>query len=96
MKEENIQDFLNALFSKSITKTWSSGGNYQTEIIHKEGRTIVEEMFRQFLLDNRDAAMTSLETKLSVLEAKVFMYEQIISKSNFAPMLDVSRLEEER
>ena len=93
MKEESIQDFLNQLFAKTIIKTWSSGGNYTTKIIEEEGRAIVEAMFRQFLLDNRDEAMTALETKLSAMEAKVFMYEQIISKSNFAPMLVVGNKE---
>lgn len=32
-------------------------------------------------MDNRDE-------RIGVLEAKVFMYEQIISKSNFSPMLE--------
>lgn len=88
MKEESIKDFLNQLFAKSITKTFRSGSDtYNTKIVDEQGRAIVESMFRQLLLDNRDEAMMALETKLSVMEAKVFMYEQIISKSNFAPML---------
>lgn len=95
MKEENIQEFLNQLFAKYITKTFRSGGDtYNTKIVEEQGREIVESMFRKFLLDNRDEAMTALETKVSVMEAKVFMYEQIISKSNFAPILVADNKEE--
>jgi len=93
MKEESIQDFLNQLLAKSITKKYSSD-TYNTKIVDEQGRAIVESMFRQFLLDNRDETMRALETKLSVMEAKVFMYEQIISKSNFAPMLLADNKEE--
>lgn len=81
MKEQNIQEFLDQLFKKKITKRSLSSGSYETEIIDREGRGVFEETLRKFLLDNRDE-------KQGILEAKVFMYEQIISKSNFAPMLE--------
>jgi hypothetical protein len=41
---------------------------------------VIEQAIRAFLLENRDE-------KIGILEAKVFMYEEIISKSNFAPMI---------
>ena len=80
MKEEQIKELLNSLFS--LKYKWKGDmGNYTSNVINKEGRNNVENIIRSFLLDNRDE-------KLGVLEAKIFMYEQIISKSNFAPMLE--------
>jgi len=61
---------------------WESGNyNHKSDVINKEGKSNIELIIRSFLLDNRDE-------KLGILEAKVFMYEQIISKSNFAPMIE--------
>lgn len=79
MKEEQIQELLKSLFS--LKYNWkSSSDNYTSDVINKEGRSNVETILRSFLLDNRDSLKGELE-------AKVFMYEQIISKSNFAPMI---------
>lgn len=50
-------------------------------LIEKQGRLVFEQILRSYLLDNRDE-------KIGILEGKVFMYEQIISKSNFAPMIE--------
>ncbi|MES2240464.1 MAG: hypothetical protein V4497_09435 [Bacteroidota bacterium] len=81
MKEEQITELLKRLFA--LTYNWKSdSSSYTSEVIKKEGRHNVENIVRSFLLDNRDE-------KLGVLEAKVFMYEQIISKSNFAPMIEI-------
>lgn len=80
MKEEKIKELLNNLFTLKYNWT-SDGSTYKSEVIEKEGRHNVENIIRSFLLDNRDE-------KLGILEAKVFMYEQIISKSNFSPMLE--------
>ena len=80
MNEQKIQDLLKTLFS--LKYNWKSdSSNYQSEVINKEGKLTVETIIREFLLNNRDE-------KQGILEAKVFMYEQIISKSNFAPMLE--------
>ena len=80
MKEEKIQELLNTLFG--LRYDWKSSGiQYTSDVISKEGRQNVENVIRSFLLDNRD------EEK-GILQAKVFMYEQIISKSSFAPMLE--------
>jgi len=81
MKEEKIQELFKALYS--LKYNWTSGSsNYTSDVVNKEGKSNVENIIRSFLLDNRDE-------KLGVLEAKVFMYEQIISKSNFAPMIEI-------
>ena len=79
MKAKILDELLETLFK--LKYDWSSGSSsYRSEVIHKEGKLVVEEVIRKYLLDNHDE-------KTGVLEAKVFMYEQIISKSNFAPML---------
>lgn len=84
MKEEKIQELLQSLFK--LKYNWkSSGDSYTSDVVNKEGRLVIEEVIRKFLNDNNDE-------RLGVLEAKVFMYEQIISKSTFAPMLDKSNL----
>ena len=79
MKEEKIKDLLSSLFA--LRYNWKGeSSNYTSDVINKDGRSNVESIIRSFLLDNRDE-------KIGTLEAKVFMYEQIISKSNFAPMI---------
>jgi len=83
MNETKIQELLKTLFRAKYT--WNSGdSNYTTYIINESSRTEIELIIRNFLLENRDE-------QLGILQAKVFMYEEIISKSNFAPMIkDVS------
>lgn len=84
MTEDKIQELLQSLFK--LKYNWKgSGDSYTSDVVNKEGRLVVEEIVRKFLNENNDE-------KLGVLEAKVFMYEQIISKSTFAPMLDKSKL----
>lgn len=79
MKEDQIQELLKALFK--LQYDWSSSGDrYKSDVINKEGRVNVEEIIRKFLNDNHDE-------KLGVLESKVFVYENIISNSNFAPII---------
>jgi len=80
MTENKIQELLQTLFK--LKYNWkSSGDSYISDVVSKEGRLVVEEVIRKFLNDNHDE-------KLGVLEAKIFMYEQIISKSNFGPMIE--------
>ena len=79
MSEEKIQELLKSLFL--LKYNWKSDrDNYTSDVINKEGKSNVENIIRSFLLDNRDE-------KLGVLEAKVFVYEEMIAKSTFAPML---------
>jgi hypothetical protein len=79
MKEEKIQELLKSLYN--LKYDWeSSGSRYKSDVVREEGRNNVEEIIRKFLNDNHDE-------RLGVLEAKVFVYENIISNSNFAPML---------
>lgn len=82
MKEENIKKLLKDLFDKKFTRTYNhTSDTYNDFAIDKSARSFIEDIIRNHLADDR-------EEKLGILEAKVFMYEQIISKSNFAPMLE--------
>jgi hypothetical protein len=83
MTEVKIQKLIDDLFSHKFTKTYShTSDTYNHFSIDEQSRNAIENIIRSFLLDSRDE-------KLGALEAKVFMYEQIISKSNFAPMIEV-------
>ena len=80
MNEEKLNELLDSLFK--LKYDWKiDGSNHTSYVVSREGRIAVEQTIRKFLLQERD-------TTISVLEAKVFMYEEIISKSNFAPLLD--------
>lgn len=93
MDNEKIKQLMDEL--KSLTYTWwSSGNSYNSEVIHKNGVNQVEQVIRQFLLDNRDNKIIEMKEKIASLEAKVFVYEQIISKSNFAPMMPEEKTKE--
>lgn len=80
MKEDKIQELLQSIFK--LKYNWKgSTDNYTSDVVHKDGRLNIEEIIRKFLNENHDE-------KLGVLEAKVFVYENIISNSNFAPMIE--------
>lgn len=89
MDNEKISQLMCEL--KSLTYNWRSGSDsYNSKVINKEGIDRVEQVIRQFLLDNRDDESVKVKAEIASLEAKVFMYEQIIAKSNFAPMISDS------
>ena len=84
MSEEKIQQLIKDIFAAQYN--WSSSGShYKSDTIHKDGRNQIESIIRSSILDNRDE-------QIGMLEAKVFTYEQIISKSNFAPMIEDKQL----
>ncbi|EGC8431305.1 hypothetical protein H9185_001184 [Listeria monocytogenes] len=80
MNESTIRELLSRLFAMSYTGKNEYIGNYQYPVISKEHRTDVENVIRQWALEFHD-------NRTGTLEAKVFVYEQIIKNSNFAPML---------
>jgi hypothetical protein len=94
MDNEKIAQLMHDL--SRLTYNWrgSSGESYTNNVVNKAGVDRVEQVIRQFLLDNRDNENIEFKGTISSLEAKVFMYEQIISKSNFAPMLCTEKIEE--
>ena len=80
MNGEQIEKLVKELCKKEITYKDYEGKNSSTNLVWRGNDIIVEQIVRQHLLDNRDE-------KLGVLEAKVFVYEEMINKSTFAPML---------
>lgn len=83
MNEAKLKQLLNSLFE--LKYDWKSSGSiYTSDVVSKQGRIVVEQIIRKFLLEDRDE-------KNGILEAKIFMYEEIISKSNFAPLLPESK-----
>lgn len=94
MDNEKVSQLMYEL--KKLTYNWtSSGSSYTSKVINKEGVDRVEQVIRAFLLDNRDDEFIKLKTEIAMLESKVFMYEEIISKSNFAPMIYSGKPKEE-
>ena len=86
MDNEKIKQLMYSLKNLRYTRESPVLGTVSSEIIEKNNIDRVEQVIRQFLVDNHDG-------KLGQLEAKVFMYEQIISKSNFAPMISEIKTE---
>lgn len=80
MTEEKVQELLKNL--RDLTYfTDILGRKERFSVISQEGYDKVENVIRQFLLDNHDS-------EYGELQAKVYTYEKIIANSNFAPMLD--------
>lgn len=82
MREEKLKSMLDDLFKA----TYKSSG-YNMHIIRSDYRTIIETIIRYHLIEIKENDFIELNSKIGSLGAKVFMYEQIISKSNFAPMI---------
>lgn len=81
MEQVKIDELIEKLFSKKYDYKSTTGDTWKKDIIDSNTRVIVENIIRGFFLENRD-------TEIGILKAKVFMYEQIISKSNFAPLIE--------
>ena len=56
------------------------GKKTEFSVLNNENFGLVENLIREYALDNHDSEMGELK-------AKLYVYEQIIAKSNFAPML---------
>lgn len=80
MNEESIRELLDRLFNLTYKGEYCF---HPIPVIGEKHRTEIEHIVRQWALDNHDS-------KVGTLEAKVFAYEQIISNSNFAPMIQNS------
>ena len=73
MNEKEFEILMNEL---SVSKTgigWTIPG--------EQNRKDVEAFIRKHFFESESSK------RIAILEAKVFAYEQIISKSNFAPMI---------
>lgn len=87
MNESTIRELLSRLFAMSRKGTTEFTRNYQYPVISEEHRKDVENVIRQWALEFHD-------NRTGTLEAKVFVYEQIIKNSNFAPMLPTESKED--
>ena len=81
MEAVKITALVEELMEKEVDYKDYQGKVSQTRLVQKGNATILEQIIRKHLLDSHDE-------KIGVLEAKVFAYEQIISKSNFAPFIE--------
>lgn len=79
MTEEKVQELLKKLRGLTYL-TDILGKKERFSVIAREGYDKVENVIRQFLLDNHDS-------EYGELQAKVYTYEKIIANSNFAPMI---------
>jgi len=80
MNGQQIEKLVKELVKKEVDYRSYDGKMSKTSLIERGSETILEQIIRQHILDNRDE-------KIGALEAKVFVYEEMINKSTFAPML---------
>ncbi|WP_339889829.1 hypothetical protein [uncultured Flavobacterium sp.] len=80
MKSENIQKLIKELVNKKVDFKSYDNTISKTELIQRGNSEVLEQIIRNHILDDRDE-------KIGALEAKVFVYEEMIAKSTFAPML---------
>lgn len=80
MNNEQIETLINELCNETVKCKSYDGSTYDTTLIERNSKTILKNIIMQHVLTNRDE-------ELAMLKAKVFVYEEVISKSNFAPML---------
>ena len=79
MESIKIEKLIKELVSKKVKYKSYDGTMSETTLIERNNETILEQIIRTHLLDDRDE-------RLGTLEAKVKFYEEMISKSTFAPM----------
>ena len=84
ISESETQMKIDELIEQIRNLTYRTRDGYELRVINAEHVTKVEQIIRQWLLDNHDAEFGELNAKLGI-------YEQIIAKSNFAPLLPQSQ-----
>ena len=82
---KTVDDLLQELKALQIRKKSFDGSYYNIEVIDSDGFNIVEDIIRDFLLDHHDG-------EIGEMKGKIFAYEEIIKKSNFAPLVEGSQL----
>jgi hypothetical protein len=80
MNGQQIEKLVKELVKKEVDYRSYDGKMSKTSLIERGSETILEQIIRQHILDNRDE-------RIGTLEAKIFVYEEMINKSTFAPML---------
>lgn len=77
---KTVDDLLKELKSLEIIKRCLDGSTYKSEVVSPDGFYLVEKLIRGFFLDQQD-------NKIGEMQGKIFAYEEIIKKSNFAPFV---------
>lgn len=92
MKAEQIEKLVKELVKKQVDFTSYKGEIYKVDLIQKGNESLLEQIIREHLLDNRDEDTIISQSKIGLLEAKVKFYEEIISKSTFAPLIEKAEI----
>lgn len=66
----------------------SDNGQFDFKVINNENLPKVETAIRQRIDAQFMESDIEFKTKIAILESKVFVYEQIISNSNFSQMIN--------
>jgi len=90
MQESKIKELVEALCKKEVSYKFYDGTTSLTSLIQKDNKGTLESIIREYAHDSSDDLIIELKSKIGTLEAKVFTYEQIISKSNFNVFVDKS------
>lgn len=83
---KTVDDLLQELKSIKVTRK-GFDSDYETTVIYPNEFHLVENIIREFLLDHHDS-------EIGEMQGKIFAYEEIIKKSNFATFVDNSQLRE--
>lgn len=78
---KTVDDLLQELKSLEINKRCFDGSTYKCEVVSPSGFDLVENLIRGFFLEQYDS-------KIGEMQGKIFAYEEIIKKSNFAPFVE--------
>ena len=84
---KTVDDLLQELKSLEINKRCFDGSTYKSEVVSPGGFDLVEKLIRGFFLDQHDS-------KIGEMQGKIFAYEEIIKKSNFAPFVGDNHLQD--
>lgn len=84
---KTVDDLLKELKSLEIIKRCLDGSTYKSEVVSPDGFYLVEKLIRGFFLDQQD-------NKIGEMQGKIFAYEEIIKKSNFAPFVGDNHLQD--
>lgn len=84
---KTVDDLLKELKSLEIIKRCLDGSTYKSEVVSPDGFYLVEKLIRGFFLDQQD-------NKIGEMQGKIFAYEEIIKKSNFAPFVEDNHLQD--
>lgn len=97
---KTVDDVLRELKILEIQKesVLNPGETYMNFVIDPDGFNIVEDIIRDFLLEHEKTAeketMFDFDSKIGEMQGKIFAYEEIIKKSNFAPFVGDNHLQD--